>query len=292
MLKSKLLLTVVAAGLATAAFAQPYVQVQAGYAFPTSESVYSYVAPGPPSAPPSAPQSASATSTQSENITGTGGSGLGFGAAFGYGISEHISAQLGVGYGINSQVIVDRKKDNGDFVKTTASGTTLRLIPALVLSTGKEGLAAYARFGLILPVAGSSMQETEAKTGTTTTKSAGTGAGQFSVGFNSALGVAFNVNEKIAIFGEAELSSLSIKGKSKTVTKYEVTSAAGTTNVLETFKTYSKQTNYVDKLDSSSNNSEFKTGTATVDLDKAKDELAPMSNNNSIGINVGVKIKF
>ncbi len=292
MFKSKLFLTVVAAGLATAVFAQPYVQVQAGYAFATSADVRGTT---------NVTTGTGATAvTTSENIYGTGGSGIGFGAAFGYGLSEHISAQLGVAYGINSQVTAQASNaDAKTSSKTTSSGTQLRLIPALVLSTGKEGLAPYARFGLILPVAGTGLTTIEATTATGSSKNEYTSAGQFSVGFNSALGVAFNINDKIAIFGEAEVSSLTIKGKSLTWTKGESTDASGkVTNSLENAKAASTVRNYVDKLDGTTKDYFGASPTLltlvdpTYDQSKASTALAPMSNNNSVGINIGVRIKF
>jgi opacity protein-like surface antigen len=75
------------------------------------------------------------------------------------------------------------------------------------------------------------------------------------------------------------LTTLSIKGATNTLVKSELNGVAAD---LTTVKKSQLETVYVDKLDSST----------TTSADEARKALAPTSNNNSIGLMVGLRYKF
>jgi Outer membrane protein beta-barrel domain len=295
----------ITASVSAASFAQMYGGVQLGYSTPTATNVIGTTITG----------TGSGTGQVSTNNYGAFGSGINFGLNAGYMFSEHFGFDLGASYTIASPVVTQETNTSSTTAgvtsteKTTAknSGSQIRITPSLVVSTGGEGIRPYARFGVVLPVAGETITDNSSvkTTGTTTytTTSKATSAGQLSVGFNSAIGVNIGLGEKITVFGEVALTTLSIKAKSTTVTAYssDIPTGFGPKS-LDDLTFAQKNTNYVDKLDNTSNNNTFNptvygttlplTRVSGFDKEKAGDDLAKTANYNSIGLNVGLRYKF
>ncbi len=140
---------------------------------------------------------------------------------------------------------------------------------------------------MVLPVAGSTVTRTE----TTPIIGAASSSemeskGAFSLGFQGALGLGYNLSEKLSLFGELSHVSLKIKGKSSSVTE----NISGGVDVLGLMDTYDKETVFVDELNSSSNNSSYNPN--PVNTGSAREELASTSNYNALFINIGVKFNF
>ncbi len=285
-----LLAALVCGAFATSAVAQVYVGAHAGYSFSTAPSVLGTAS--------NSNTSASPATNSTANIYGSNGAGVNFGINAGMMFSEHFGIDLGFDYLSISPQKTETSNSTGaasnNVSSYTTSGTQIRVTPSFVVAAGKEGLKPYARFGVVLPVAGSTITDVSSvttipsisKTYTTTVKSETTG--QFSLGFNSAVGINFALGEKLNLFGEVALTTLSIKAAKTTYKAFNSEDLLGTTTLAD-LKTIDKETVYVDELNTSSNNSNYN---STVNQDKPLDDLAKTANYNTLGINVGVKYSF
>lgn len=255
-------------------YAQMYVRAGLGYGFSTSKEVFGT-------------SSTTTTSSSSDKlVANTSGAGLQIGAAFGYNFSKNLGLDLGVQYLMGAkQTITDTY--NGQSTTTTTTQTTkanqIRLMPALVVSTGGEKIEPYARMGLILPLGGTINTEIKNKLASDEIIQNVKTTGVFSLGWHSAMGVNYYLNEKMAIFGEVGLQSLSIGAKKSVVTKYTVSGA----DKLNDLKTIQKEINYVTEMTDKSNVS----GTSA-DNSKPLDALRSYRQFGNLGINVGIKFGF
>lgn len=256
-------------------YAQMYVRAGLGYGFATSKEVFGT-------------NSTSSSSASSDKlVANTAGSGLQLGAAFGYNFSKNIGLDLGVQYlmGAKQTLTYTNNGQNSTTSETTTSKTNqVRLMPALVISTGGEKIEPYARMGLILPLAGSINTEIKDKTDSDEIIRNIKTTGAFTLGWHSAMGVNYYLSEKMAIFGEVGLQSLSIGAKKSVVTKYTVSGA----DRLNDLKTIQKEINYVTELTDKSNGS----SNSSTDNSKPLDELRSYRQFGNVGINVGIQFGF
>jgi opacity protein-like surface antigen len=226
----------------------------------------------------------SLTSYTETGIYGTYGSGIPIGLNFGYMFTQHLGFELGFNYFMGSQVTSDIQKSFvGDDVTTTSKGYQIRVLPQLVISTGSENkLNMYSKFGLILPVAGQTTFKKEGQVftglGTAPILVEGNSTGKFSLGYTGALGVTFNLSDKLSLFGELQFINLRIFSATQTITKYEV----GGSDIMSTKDKEDLETEFVTSLDEKSN----------ADSNTPRQELGSSTNYNSLGLNVGVKFNF
>lgn len=228
-----------------------------------------------------------------EAIYGTLGGGLNIGIAPGYMINEYIGIELGVNYFVGEKkVISDYSTSLADrYAKTTANSNQLRVLPSIFLRTGGDKFYAYAKSSLVIPLVGSTVGVVEEskidgmtnkaileRTSTTTN-------GSFTVGFRGALGMGYQITEKIGLNLEVAYTSLSIKPKNRTVDSYTING----NEMIEGFSPYIKDITYVDELNANSNNS---SNNPNFDFDKPKEELATKTNFSQLGVSLGVKISF
>lgn len=232
---------------------------------------------------------ATATTYSQKGIYGTLGSGLNITLAPGYMFSKHIGVELGINYFMGNKVVISNATAPGGSDKTTANSSQIRLLPSLVLNTGGEKLFGFTKVGLVVPVAGDTKGLREVSTltplGAIPTEIQTTNKGNMSVGFRGSVGVGYNLSEKLALSLEVFHTSLSIKAKSRVIDSY-------TTNGVDQIATapkYSTETNYVDELTQSSNNSTYNTNFSPT---SAKDELASKTSYNQLGVSVGIKYNF
>ena len=147
---------------------------------------------------------------------------------FGYMFSQNVGVQLDAAIGLaNTKYTFD---DNNANLGTTASPlagtiTTIQhaktptfLMPALVLQTGGDKLNLYTRFGLALPLNAKVTQEQ------IISNAPGTGTQQvddftwqikssFSLGFTAAAGVKYKISDRVSVWGELSLLSISMYTK-------------------------------------------------------------------------------
>ena len=274
--------------IGTAAIAQPYVKAFGGYSRGTAGSNVGNTVV------------ITTTGYSQKAVTGTYGNFIGGGLGFGYGINEHVALELGVTYGAGKTTQLDETNPAGT-TSIISKSTQIRVIPAVVISAGGS-LSPYGRFGLVLPVGGSTNTEIDAKSAgaaapgiTYSNVTTGTieSKGQFSVGFNGALGASFKLSDNLSLFAEVETTTLSIAGKSNTYTAYNSTTTFSSvlptdTETLAEWTTSQKETVFVDEITNTSNTED----NDNFDEKKPTEELRDRSNYSSFGVNVGVKFGF
>ncbi len=147
--------------------------------------------------------------------------GMQGGLGLGYMFSDHIGIQLDANIGLSPKkytftiynVIVQGVLSNVDVVEQAK--TPLIVMPSLVLQTGGDPLNLYTRIGVALPLSSNiTMDQIESNV-------PGTGAtsvydfsfqikNSFSVGLAAAAGVKYKINDKISIWGELSMLSMSL----------------------------------------------------------------------------------
>ncbi len=222
------------------------------------------------------------------NSYGTFGEGANIGLNVGYMFSEHVGAELGFNYFLGSTVESNNTTVPTGTVTVNSKSTQFRLAPSLVVTTGGD-FALYGKGGLVLPVGGSTVTEyrdsgTNPLVGSVEQDFESKGA--MSIGFQGAMGVSYNLSDKLSLFGELGAVNLRIKGDTRSVTAYRVDG----TDQMSNLDTYDKETVYVEELGPNSNNSAY--NLTSVDENKAKEELSNSTNYNAMFISIGVKFSL
>ena len=234
-----------------------------------------------------------------ENVKGSYGNGLNVGASIGYMFNEYMGAELGIGYHIGGSYEVFSKGNSTSTMPplptvtsdtnrtTTYKANQFRLNPAIIITSGSEGLAPYLKFGLVLGIGTkvSVSQEYTSKTSVTAESksiSEWEQSGGMSIGLNGALGATYSISDNISLFAELEIISMSYAPTKQSLVKYTIDGV----DKLSTLKTYSIETEYVSDYSATS---QFPTPS---EFDKPKQELKQYVPFSSFGINVGLQIKF
>ncbi|NMM49888.1 outer membrane beta-barrel protein [Marinigracilibium pacificum] len=216
------------AGVFSANAQDSYVRVGGGYTFKSGSSPYNNTDPVGllPESEASIGVTVNNQGEQSvEFLSGTLGVGFKGFIAYGYMFNEHIGVDLGINYfhGSETETAFIDAPTYKESAKSYIRGVDV--IPALVLSLGKEGLNPYSRLGVIVPVAGKmtvkgyaldienqERYDLEGEVNPT-----------FSLGFSGVFGVSYPVSSKMKVFVETEIKALSLKSKDASVTKYDYT---------------------------------------------------------------------
>ncbi len=228
------------------------------------------------------------TDDAKENIWGSMGQGLPLGVKVGYYFNDNLGFELGINYWMGAeQTAADVNMASSGYTNmVTAKSSQLRILPQLVY---RSDMGIYGRFGMVIPVTGSTVVTSKevmpTVAGPMTTEAEVQYKGSFAVGFAGAFGYAYAINDNMNLFGELEYISLTIKGKTSEVTKYSVNGA----DQLSAMTTIQKETNYIDKLDASSNNGSYNN---TPDAAKAQDKLRTSTVYSSLRFNVGITMAF
>jgi hypothetical protein len=283
-MKSVLNLSVVALVLsATTAQAQFYIGAQGGYNIGTAITALG--------------TTNSLKDTTQTNIYGSRGGGMNFGLNAGFLINDYLGIDLGASYFINGEVMTgysETKAANGTVTKTTTlqSGSQIRVVPSIVVMSGRgAGFGVYGRFGALLPIGGESVANVNSEiitsAGTFTDKRTYKSKGQASIGFNTAIGARYGINEHLDLFLEANLTTLNVRGASADLVALETTVPGAKT--LDKMNVYETQTVFVDALNNTSNNAAFNGNFRT---DMPREDLVKTVNYSAIGGNLGLKYKF
>lgn len=252
-----------------------YVGLQAGYGIATPSEVVGTVS------------EFNSTGQTTTNVYGTYGGGTNIGLNVGYMFGEHVGAELGFNYFLGSTVESTNTTVPTGKVTVNSKSTQFRLAPSLIVTTGGD-VALYGKGGLVLPVGGSTVTEyrdsgTNPLVGRVEQDFESKGA--MSIGFQGAIGVNYNLSDKLSLFGEVGSVNLRIKGASRTVTAYSVDG----TDQLANLDTYDKETVYVEELNPNSNNGAYNSNTND---NQAREELSSSTNYNAMFISVGVKFNL
>ncbi len=266
--------------------------------------------------------------SSNKSINHSAGAGINLQLTPGYMFNDHFGIELGINYYLGSEVtvleanrsmnlfmappmpgveIAPIQEDNWAVIKATTKSGQLRLIPTLVFSTGaSKKFSGYAKMGLVVPVAGSSVitisDDTKAFVNpgfsmatmsltndgivTNSTVTEQKVKANFTVGFKGAIGVNYMVSEKIGIFAEAFLTSLQLSRKSGEYIRAEYNGQ----DLLPEMTTFEKEINYVSELDATSNTMGY--GQTNIEPSKAQSVMTSATNFNQLGLAVGVKFNF
>lgn len=220
-----------------------------------------------------------------ENVKGSFGKGLNFGGYFGYMVSENVGFELGVNYLMGSKYTFTNNDVNGNSTTDRSDdvkANSLRLNPALRIAVGDGKVRPYLRAGLSIGVM-NKMTDDYSRThtdpgGTDITLSTTEYTGGTSIGFTSALGIAFSLSDKMSLFGELTNYYSTWGATTGKITKFTFNGS----DQLSTMTTDQKEFEYVDKVDQSMNTSDSQPT-------KELKTFAPMS---SFGISVGLHFSF
>lgn len=267
-MKKNIILTLIFCALFSVTFAQGlYVGVNAGYAM----------------------RSASWFNTTDVDINNSEvkpmSLGLGFDAGLnlGYMFNKNVGIELGASYLIGGK---------NKFKYTYSDGTEevfykasmIRIIPAVVIAAGFETIDPYAKFGALIGF-GSFKYESEGTYDDAFRSTMATEEvykvkykGGVAFGFYAALGANYNLSEKLALFAELNLESMSYAPTKGEITEYTIDGVdqLGSMDVKDKEWEFVKEINYDENIPDTSPDKELK-------------EKYPFS---SIGLNLGVKIRL
>lgn len=255
--------------------------------------------------------------SSTQTVYGSYGQGMNFALGFGYMFNPYIGIDMGLSY-LRSDKIKSQERHEivlntfGGFyaytghyfdVNISTNAQSLSLMPSLVVRGAKPGwkVYPYGRFGISLPVFGTLThninidleeglesdtnllktlvkepfflgQKTEVKLET---------EGTVSIGFNGAVGVAYQPLPYMNVFLELNGQYLVTRAKETRITQWD---ADGESKLEERGK-YRTEFVYTDELNKSSNNADYN---PDYDKTKPKDDFRPTGPFNNLGFNVGV----
>ena len=221
----KLIFTAFILSVVTSSFAQGfYFRLGLGYAFPQAGQTLDGTG---------APYSGSRTNStylQTYSVNSASFSaGFQGGLGLGYMFNEHVGVQLDASVGLaNKKYTFDDENVNlgsvqGSVTYIQQAKSPVIFIPALVLQTGGDPWNIYARVGLAVPI---STKITEDQVVAIPLSTGGLEIddytsqikNSFSLGYSAAAGVHYKLNDKVSIWGEVSLLSLSVYIKESDLT--------------------------------------------------------------------------
>lgn len=178
-------------------------------------------------------------------ILGSYGSGFGLDLGLGYMFSRNFGFDLGISYVLGKETLIEEFADGDSFYRSYATNKRLTISPAFIIDAGSETLSPFARFGLLVPVAGqtnglgtsnepalvSSIIPALYPTATGF-EAESIAKGQFSLGFTGAVGLRYQLNEMISISGSIGYTGLRINRDTYEVSRAELDLPEGKEDVL------------------------------------------------------------
>lgn len=233
---------------------------------------------------------ANETSTSVTSKSYSLGQGLSVGAYGGYMFTNNIGLELNIFDKFSTSTtatVTTSSTFNSSTDVYTAKGNLFGLTPAIRLSVGDGNLKIYTVTGLIIGFPSATMEDNGIATTNTpgggsvtnTSDEIDTYSGNLIIGFHGALGVQYDLSDKIGIFGEVTGNFENWAPTEQLVTTYTVNGA----DELGGLTTSQKQTNYVDSYTNSNTNSSPGSPTQRARI------YLPFS---SWGFNIGVHFSF
>jgi hypothetical protein len=285
--------------------AQGYIRAGGGAGFNTSEDAF---------AMPSITRDSNNMIISQRTIFGSFGHGARASLAAGYMINPYFGIELEIYYfgGFTQEY---GSKSGGTDIQYDRTGYSyqFRATPSLVVQAPvSEKFQPYARFGILVPFWGKTIIEESWSYPTTPLRSRAKKTevdGKFSLGFETSIGLQYNINENLGIYIQATYTALTIRSDKATVTKDDQTDASGTSkNNLDGATAILTTIEFQDELTKESNTTEayllafidnsFPSDIAvdisgnTLDLEKPLNLPTQTSNFNSLAFSVGIKYTF
>lgn len=231
----------------------------------------------------------SAGNGELSNIMTTLGGGATFGLDAGYMFNEHFGLSLGFQFlnGSKQEALVNNTPANN--INAEAYTRQGQVTIGGIVSTGKQPLSVYTKFGALLPITGVTTLDLNFKSDifgvdqTTKTEN----QGKFSLGFYGGLGVEYRLTDLISISGETVFNALTIKVMRAEIVE-KVDNETGD-DLLSTLEPANVVTEYLDELDQNSNNSSLN---PDFDLDMPRNELSYTSNYSNVALRLGIGLHF
>jgi len=276
-----------------------YFKLGGSYFMQTAATEFPIVSGALPNTDVYAPNGTTLVSRETNH--GSFGEGFRTGLNVGYRFTPRLGVEMGFNYftGKSKTMVetVNRLVAAGPiFVTGTAEGkiNAFDLAPAVVLFLGEtHGFEPYTKVGVIVPVVGDLTIETK-RTYTTPSGTVQTYAKDVvlpnpTIGFMAALGTSYKLGNHISLFAEVEYRNFTVHGKSKETKEY-TENGVDKLNTPTSFRpdaSYSaSHVDYVEQLNSSSNNPLFNPNTATPNI--TTDTTRPNEAMNDISSYVGI----
>lgn len=230
-----------------------------------------------------------------EGVSGSLGKGITFGVAFGFMFGDNVGAELGLSKLMGSTIETRFEDSHVDLVSPTnsfsdistskISGSMLHINPSIVLSTGKtEGLNLYGKFGLVIGVGSILVEKKWVQTNstkTTTNEREWKMDGGMALGFSAAIGTNYSFNEKMSLFGELNMISMTYAPSKGELTKWTNDGV----DMLVGATIRQKETEYLDSYDISSEDN-FPTESMP------QQSIKTPYSFGSLGVKIGIRYAF
>jgi outer membrane protein W len=223
----------------------------------------------------------SSTST-TESVKYSFGTGINAGLQFGYMINDNIGVELGVSYllGGKTTAVETSTGGFGSGTQTTdVSAKMLQINPSVVFATSINKMSPYAKLGLVIG-SGTITQNENSVSGVNNSVAKAEYKGGIALGFSSALGVNFAINDKLSLNTELSLINMQYSP-----TKASLTVA--TSNGVDQLPSYTVRDREVEFSKS------ITTGSGTTSSNTVPRQATSFATPfGSIGINVGIRYSF
>ena len=180
-------------------------------------------------------------------ISGSYGNGIGLDLGLGYMLSRNFGIDFGVSYTLGSKLLVEEATQGSDYDRSYATNRRLTLSPAFVVDAGSETLSPFARFGILVPVAGQTDGLRESNNGILVVgdlinllypdgvdkfEAESIAKGKPTIGLTASFGLRYQLNEKISTLISIGYIGLRIHRNSYEVTRADVTLPDGSTETV------------------------------------------------------------
>lgn len=235
-----------------------------------------------------------------ESITGSFGEGFRTSITAGYRFSTRVGVEMGINYyssksktmaqTTTDQIFMQGTKPIYNF-KSDGKITAFDVAPAIVLFLGEyKRFEPYTKVGILVPIHGhleitsdANVPSGVASPSTVAVHTVEEIKPNATVGFMAVLGTSYKLGKNISLFTELEYRNFTVHGKTKETTEY----TRNGQDVLATRTTAQVHTNYVDSINTTSNNAA--TNPNGVDSSKPTEELSSYVGISGLGFTFGLK---
>lgn len=285
---------------ATSVQAQGYLRAGAGAGFNVGQDAFTL---------PALERDSSNAIAVQQTVFGSFGQGARFSIAGGYMITPYFGVELELYY------FQGFKQDYGSSTgpistqyNRTGYSYQMRATPSLVVQAPTGKFQPYARFGVLLPFWGKTVLEESWSFANQSSRAKQTDIdGKLSVGFESSIGVQYNINDNLGIYIQATYTGLRIRSDKALVVKDEKIETDGTvTNNLDVAKKITTHIEFQDQLTQESNTHSLlgafvpdlpediliKINGSKLDFDAPLNLPTQTSNFNALSFSLGLKYTF
>lgn len=250
------------------------------------------------------------TVTAQRTVFGSFGQGARFSIAGGYMITPYFGVELEIYYfqGFKQEY----GSDNGSHSNNTQYSRTgysyqMRATPSLIVQAPEGKFQPYAKFGVLLPFFGKTILEEswEYAVGGSRAKQTDVN-GKLSVGFESSIGLQYNITDNLGLYVQATYTGLRIRSDKATVVKNEIVAPNGdVTDGLDGALVLTTQIVFQDELTQESNTTAgisflpdvpddviVRVSNPNLDNNKPLNLPTQTSNFNALSFSVGIKYTF